>query len=151
MKETTQVYIVSEGKVLLLFRDRKKNDMNEGKWIAPGGRIEEGETASECAVREVLEETGILIDMPVKRAEILFLNTVFPSELMHVYTASSFVRKCEPVSDEGSLEWIEIGRIGELPMWEGDRYFVFDVLDESEFFRMTLEYDGYRLKDFKKY
>ena len=39
MKETTQVYIVSEGKVLLLFRDRKKNDMNEGKWIAPGGRI----------------------------------------------------------------------------------------------------------------
>lgn len=150
MKETTQVYIVSEGKVLMLFRDRKINDINEGKWIAPGGRLEEGETASECAVREVLEETGLLIESPVKQAEILFQNTVFPGELMHVYTASSFIPKCEPVSDEGHLEWIDIDRIGELPMWEGDRYFVFDVLAESGFFKMTLEYDGYSLKGFKK-
>jgi 8-oxo-dGTP diphosphatase len=25
---------------------------------------------------------------------------------------------------EGTLEWVEVGRILELPLWEGDRYFL---------------------------
>ena len=30
---------------------------------------------------------------------------------------------------EGALEWIELGRLGELPMWEGDRHFLPLVFD----------------------
>ena len=32
-----------------------------GTWVLPGGHIDVGETFEECAVREILEETGIEI------------------------------------------------------------------------------------------
>lgn len=40
-----------EGKILLQFR--------RGKWDLPKGKLDEGETIEECAIREVEEETGL--------------------------------------------------------------------------------------------
>lgn len=40
-----------EGKILLQFR--------RGKWDLPKGKLDEGETIEECALREVEEETGL--------------------------------------------------------------------------------------------
>ncbi|MDB5193328.1 MAG: bis(5-nucleosyl)-tetraphosphatase, asymmetrical [Segetibacter sp.] len=40
-----------EGKILLIFR--------RGKWDLPKGKLDDGETIEECAVREVEEETGL--------------------------------------------------------------------------------------------
>ena len=40
-----------EGKILFQLR--------RGKWDLPKGKLEEGETVEECAVREVEEETGL--------------------------------------------------------------------------------------------
>jgi 8-oxo-dGTP pyrophosphatase MutT (NUDIX family) len=38
---------------------------HEGKdiWMTPGGAIEEGETSQDAAIREVLEETGLIISV----------------------------------------------------------------------------------------
>ncbi|MCF0127189.1 MAG: 8-oxo-dGTP diphosphatase, partial [Pseudobutyrivibrio sp.] len=33
MKETTLAYIEHEGRILMLYRNKKENDLNEGKWI----------------------------------------------------------------------------------------------------------------------
>jgi ADP-ribose pyrophosphatase YjhB (NUDIX family) len=48
-----------QGRVLLVRHSYK----NEGKsiWMLPGGAIEEGETSRDAAIREVLEETGLII------------------------------------------------------------------------------------------
>ena len=59
MKLTTQCYIRCEDKVLMLHRIKKKIDINQGKWIGIGGKIEGGESPDECVRREVLEETGL--------------------------------------------------------------------------------------------
>lgn len=40
------------GEVLLIFR--------RGKWDLPKGKLDDGETLSECALREVQEETGLM-------------------------------------------------------------------------------------------
>ncbi len=49
-----------EDKILLL--KRHPEDVHGETWSAPGGGIEPGETPAAAAVRELLEETGILIE-----------------------------------------------------------------------------------------
>lgn len=147
MKNTTQVYLEQDGKYLMLLRNKKENDMNEGKWIAVGGKFEEGETPKECAVREVLEETGYLCGGLEYRGKVSFLNDVFDSEMMHIFTCSDFKMDREPVDDEGTLEWIDKERILDLNLWEGDRVFLKYLLEDGDFFDLTLEYSGYDLKN----
>jgi len=54
---TVAVFVVHEGKVLL-HRHRKL-----GMWLPPGGHIEDGELPDEAAVREVFEETGLVVEL----------------------------------------------------------------------------------------
>ncbi len=60
---TVAVFVVWEGKVLL-HRHRKL-----GMWLPPGGHIEENELPDDAAVREVLEETGLRIELVGDRRE----------------------------------------------------------------------------------
>ena len=50
---TVAVFVVHDDRVLLHFHRKL------GKWLPPGGHIEQNELPDEAAVREVLEETGI--------------------------------------------------------------------------------------------
>lgn len=52
-----QVLIINEKNEILL---EKRTD--NGLWCAPGGSLDIGETVTEGAKREVLEETGLLLD-----------------------------------------------------------------------------------------
>lgn len=60
---TVAVFVVNKGKVLL-HRHRKL-----GMWLPPGGHIERDELPDEAAVREVLEETGVEIELVGERRE----------------------------------------------------------------------------------
>ena len=59
MKNTTLCYIQRGNQYLMLHRVKKKNDLNEGKWIGVGGKCEENESPEECLLRECREETGL--------------------------------------------------------------------------------------------
>lgn len=48
------------GRVLLVKRGREPA---RGKWSVPGGRVEAGETVREACRREVLEETGLEVEL----------------------------------------------------------------------------------------
>ena len=41
---------------------KRKNAHGEASWAPPGGHLEFGETFEKCAAREVLEETGVVIE-----------------------------------------------------------------------------------------
>jgi 8-oxo-dGTP diphosphatase len=58
---TTLCYIEKDNSYLMLHRTKKEHDYNKDKWIGIGGKFENGESPEDCAVREVLEETGLVI------------------------------------------------------------------------------------------
>jgi 8-oxo-dGTP diphosphatase len=50
--------IIKNGKVLLI---KRRREPFRWEWALPGGRIKIDETAEECVVREVREETGLFV------------------------------------------------------------------------------------------
>ena len=63
----TICYIDNGKELLMLHRNKKPNDVHEGKWIGVGGKLERGETPQECAAREILEENRAQIQASSKR------------------------------------------------------------------------------------
>lgn len=52
-------------------------------WATPGGHLELGESIEECAKRETLEETGLVVDSITKLG---FTNDIFEKENKHYVT-----------------------------------------------------------------
>lgn len=48
-----------EGKILILHRTGKGNELEGGEWCLPGGHVDYGETHEEAVLRELKEETNI--------------------------------------------------------------------------------------------
>lgn len=53
VERATLLFVIRDGQVLLI---HKKRGLGAGKINGPGGRVDPGETAYECAIREVQEE-----------------------------------------------------------------------------------------------
>lgn len=144
MINTTLCYISRGEDYLMLHRVKKENDLNHDKWIGIGGKFEDKESPEDCALREVLEETGLTMTDYRYCGIVTFISDQWPTEYMHLFTCTGFtgqLREC----DEGVLEWIDKKRLLELPMWEGDRIFL-RLLDEGgPFFSLKLCYEGERL------
>jgi 8-oxo-dGTP pyrophosphatase MutT (NUDIX family) len=60
---TVAVFVVHEGRVLLHWHRKL------GMWLPPGGHIERDELPDEAALREVLEETGIRVELVGERRD----------------------------------------------------------------------------------
>ena len=136
---TTLCYIIKDNKMLMMLRNKKENDINEGKWIGVGGHFEFGESPEECLIREVREETGLTLKNYKKRGIITFCYGSFV-EYMHLYTSDSFegdIIDC----DEGELKWIDIDNVLALNIWEGDKIFLGYLIDNEPFFSIKLIYD----------
>ena len=50
--------LIHEGRVLLI---RRGKEPLRGRWVVPGGTVELGETLEQALVREIEEETGLLV------------------------------------------------------------------------------------------
>ena len=149
IKHTTLCYIEKDGAYLLLLRNKKERDVNGGKWVGIGGHLEEGETPDECLLREVREETGLILEDYRAVGDIAFLSNAWPAEIMHLYHAKGFSGELLPDCNEGTLAWIDKREALSLPMWEGDRLFLERMEEGGNFFHMILIYEGDTLKEYK--
>ena len=142
MKNTTLCYIEKDGKYLMLHRIKKVNDENHDKWIGIGGKFEAGESPEDCVLREAQEETGLTLTDYHYRGIVTFVSDLYPTEYMHLFTATNYTGRLRDDCDEGVLDWIDKDALLALPMWEGDRIFL-RLLDENvPFFSLKLVYHG---------
>lgn len=134
----------------MLYRNKKKDDPNEGKWLGVGGKLEEGETVDECAKREVFEETGIKEANLERIGLIHFRSDIYPDEDMYLYKGHLDKKPDSFETNEGELGWIPMGKVMMLPLWEGDKVFLKDLSEGRKDFEYTLEYEGNDLKKVTK-
>lgn len=55
--------LITCGDSILLVKHRGNRDRNYFWWVPPGGGVEGSESLTECAEREVLEETGLIVQV----------------------------------------------------------------------------------------
>jgi 8-oxo-dGTP diphosphatase len=136
----TLCYVKRDGYTLMVFRNKKANDIHEGKWNGLGGKFEAGETPEECVIREVREESGLSIQRPKLCGLIMFPNFKGNEWYVFVFTATEFSGDLID-SPEGQLEWIKDEELMRLNLWESDHIF-FPWIGKEEFFSAKFIYEG---------
>ena len=137
-KEEAVICYVRNNNHLLLMH--KKTGLGKGKVNAPGGRIEDGETPEQAAVREMEEEVRITPLKPEKRVELFFQFKTGYSLHGHVFFADAFEGKPEE-TEEADPFWVALEEIPYDRMWEDDRVWLPEAL-AGTFLKGYFIFDG---------
>jgi len=108
------VILRREGKVLIAQRSSEL-EWAPGAWHFPGGSVEEGESVTDAAVREISEELGVLISPADLKLQGVVAYDVDDGEDSDVFYFSTSVWQGEPKIMEPDrcqgLRWVNDGEI----------------------------------------
>lgn len=62
LRRTSRILVVAPDGAALLFMTAAPDSSRFARWITPGGGVDPGETHAEAAVRELFEETGLVVE-----------------------------------------------------------------------------------------
>jgi 8-oxo-dGTP diphosphatase len=100
--------IIQNDKILL---EKRKNDPGRGKWSIPGGLVELGESLEQTVIREVQEETGLVVNAP-ELIDVVSQTTLDESgKVKYHFVIVDYLVKLErgtarAASDAAELEWV---------------------------------------------
>ena len=130
-------FVRRDGLLLLI---RKKRGLGTGKFNAPGGRIEAGETPEAAAVRETQEELCVT-PSGLRRAGRLYFAFVDGYSIdCHVFTAES-AAGIATETDEAVPFWCAETALPYQNMWSDDRLWL-PLLLEGRGFDAWFVFDG---------
>jgi 8-oxo-dGTP pyrophosphatase MutT (NUDIX family) len=130
-----------DGQVLLMHREQAPN---AGLWVAPGGKIEPGESPYDAALRAFAEETGL-------RAEALELRglcTIVPllkqyPWFLFIYVTKGFQGMLNADCEAGELAWVALDEyLDALPKPQADAVFAPRILAGEGLFQAKFVYDA---------
>ena len=119
--------------VLLIHRNRRPGDPHFGKYNGLGGKVDSTEDVVSCLRREIREEAGLECDDIVLRGTVSWPGFGKHGEdwFGFIFRIDRWHGEPRAGNHEGTLEWVALEKIPELPLWEGDRHFLPLVFDPS--------------------
>ncbi len=140
-------YVLSpdRSKVLMIHRNTREGDHHLGKYNGLGGKLEPDEDIVAGMRREIREEAGI------DCAEVHLRGTIsWPGFGKHgedwfgfVFIVTSYTGTVLTHNAEGTLEWVDVDRLLELPLWDGDKHFLPLIFDaDTRPFHGVMPYRG---------
>ena len=138
MQRIANLLAIKDGKVLLLQKPRRN-------WfVAPGGKMESGESIYEAAVREFIEETNVepsgvhlkgIYTMVIKDGD-----NMIGEWMLYTFIATNIEGTPFVETREGKLGWYDIKDLEHLPMAEGDRTNLLFAVSQKGMQYGTFEY-----------
>ncbi|MDY0405123.1 8-oxo-dGTP diphosphatase [Virgibacillus sp. 179-BFC.A HS] len=127
---------------------------SRGWYAMPGGKMEQGETIKEAAVREYWEETGLHLIQP--RLAGVFTFNIYEQDhlekewMMFTFACKSHEGMLNEYCREGELKWKPRNEILTLPMAKGDKQIFEHVLASEDILYGSFQYTSdYQLLDFR--
>lgn len=121
MQRIANLLVFKDDQVLLLKKPRR------GWYVAPGGKVDPGESIYEAAVREFQEETGTKPVAPhLKGTYTMVITDIEEKQVVDEWMLFTFIAhdldgELFEETREGILEWHPVESLQTLPMAEGDR------------------------------
>lgn len=142
IRKAVRCYLIEENKIVVT--KYKKGNKKEGYYDIPGGKIEDGETSEQTAMREMKEETGIKVeDLKYKGKMIIeYPNRIFD---LDVFVSNKYKGKPQEF-EENTSEWIDIKELLQKEKLLSnimilDRFFIKGLIDDKYNFEMNIKVD----------
>jgi 8-oxo-dGTP diphosphatase len=140
MRIVTLAIITKDGKTLL--GEKKKGEIGTGTLNGPGGKLDPGETITECLIREVREELDIAL-FPERLTKIAIVTFFAAGEAFfecHVYRTNTFEGELQE-TDDMIPNWYDNENLPYERMLEADRLWFKKAVD-GEKFNANVYYQG---------
>ena len=129
LRQRSVCFFVKENQVLL---GRKKKGFGKGKWVGIGGKADVGEYIEETAIRETMEEIGVI---PKDITRVATLNFYFPyvdvpahwNQQVCVFLVDQWRGEIKE-SDEIAPQWFQLTKIPFNAMWADAKYWLVTIL-----------------------
>ncbi|WP_173915664.1 8-oxo-dGTP diphosphatase [Halobacillus sp. Marseille-Q1614] len=148
MQRVANCILRVNNQILMLKKPRR------GWYVVPGGKMEAGENIKDSVIREFREETGLHIQEPELKGSFTFImkeeeNQKTAQEwMMFTFQATKYEGELLEFSEEGELEWVDVDKVLEKPMAEGDRHIFKHILNSEDQLYGTFVYTtDFRLID----
>ena len=117
------VVVFRNEEVLLV---KRKRAPYKGQWSIPGGKQELGETVTQAARRELMEETGVevneltlidVVDIIVRDEE----GKILYHYIVADYRAHWLSGECSPGDDAQDVQWFNLNKLGSISLLDKTR------------------------------
>lgn len=120
----TLLFVLDSNRVLLI---HKKRGHGAGLINGPGGKLEQGETPLQCAIRETREETGVAAINPELMGTFKFVDLVQRQWLGYIFVAHGCTGTAVETA-EGVPLWVAQDQLPLSRMWPDDQFWLPRVL-----------------------